>query len=245
MVGVLGAGANIVKNLLLLGNFHWPLQSNKYQTLLNQYPNNLQLQDWLSKEYFLRYWNKYYNIDLSDHLDYVAYEKNCKSVDLPIVFINHSAFYQESEFEKFSQNLDVLFVTPVSLFGLEWQIRAYVAKKTIELLHDFSFPDNKEASKKNFVEQHGLEAYYRFNVQNMKEIVDQRQKDFIKRMTPSQIFPLENLLTQSGDKLCDYFNLRFNQNIDSHNFETVLSHWRSLHWPLDQTANWEYHDLFV
>ena len=44
IIGDLGAGSNIVKNLILLGNnVDWPLRTDKFNTLQDHYNKNVKL----------------------------------------------------------------------------------------------------------------------------------------------------------------------------------------------------------
>lgn len=245
IVGDLGAGTNIIRNLLLLGNYSWPLQTEKFEKILLQYPDNIELKDWLQQEYILRFWSKHYGVDLSDTLDYDRYCNQFVKLALPVIFINHSAFYQQQEFDEFVKEFDVLFVAPTTELGLEWQIRSYCEKKTVELLHDFSFDNDRESQIQQFKKSNGEEAYYNLNIANMKEIISQRQTDFGKQLPLSDQISLESLLYDSPDAIVNTLNVKFHQNLPMDKVSLLLSKWRNLHWPIEQTTNWKYHHLFL
>lgn len=58
VVADLGAAGNLVRNLLLLGDTDWPQETNRLARILNQYPVNLELKNWLEQEYRLRFWTR-------------------------------------------------------------------------------------------------------------------------------------------------------------------------------------------
>ena len=245
IIGDLGAGSNIVKNLILLGNnVDWPLGTDKFNTLQNHYNKNVKLKNWLTQEYKLRFWNKFYNIDLADNLNYYEYITNCSQPTLPIVFINHSAFWQIEEFDKFYNDVNLLYVAPTSNLGLEWQIRSYCEKRSVEQLQNFSFNEDIENQKIKYINTNGIEEYYKCNIRNMKEIIDSRQKKFLTMITPEDFLSLETLLYGSFDDITKILNVKFNQDIKTKELAVLLSKWRELHWPLETTTQWKYHDIF-
>jgi hypothetical protein len=245
IIADLGAAANCVKNLLLMGEYAWPLKEDKFKTLLNQYRNDLRLSDWLSQEYKLRHWKKFFGIDLSDDLNFDSYCQKLIEQNLPIIFINHTSFHQREEFYKFSDCMDILFVAPTSEFGYEWQVRAYCEKKTVKNLHDFTFAENKEKSVIEFKNRYGDDAYYEINITNMKEITKQRQQEFRSYIDDRNFLPLETLLFGNIKDIVDFLNNRFQQNLPFEHVQSLINAWKKLHWPIDQTANWRYHHLFL
>jgi hypothetical protein len=245
IVADLGACANIVKNLLLTGDYAWPLSEDKFTSLLNQYNTDLQLKDWLFQEYMLRYWKKFFGIDLSDNLDFQQYHTQIIQPNLPIIFINHSAFYQIDEFDKFAKHFDILFICPTTKFGLEWQIRSYCEKKTLPLLHDFSFESEKKQSVMKYISSHGVDKYYEINITNMKEIIDHRQQYFRQRVKEKEVLCLEQLLLSPSHTIADFLCQRFQQDLPFHQIKQLLMAWRHLHWPVESTADWAYHHLFA
>jgi hypothetical protein len=55
VVADLGAAGNLLRNLMLLGETDWPLLADRNARILNQYPADLALDNWLNQEYQLRF----------------------------------------------------------------------------------------------------------------------------------------------------------------------------------------------
>jgi hypothetical protein len=237
IVADLGAAGNLVKNILLLSEeIHWPMPADRYDTIIAQYPTTLKFSDWLETEYQLRFWNKYYGVDISDDINIDKFNQRHRC-DKSVVYLNHSAFYQKNELNSIEKDIEILYVAPVTEFGLLWQIRSYCEKKTVEKLHNFTFDSDVVQQKQIYCKEHGEESYYRLNVQNFKAIVNQRQKEFRK---PD--ITLEQLLSSSVEDTVFILSKKFNIAIDVNKADTVVQLWRNLHWPLEQTKNWKYYD---
>ena len=239
IIADLGAAGNLLRNLMLLGKTDWPLPFDRLSRILNQYPIELTLNNWLNQEYQLRFWQYYYGLDLSNNLDNTQFEL-LSAVELPRVWLNHTAFWQEEQFNWFSTHCNIVYVAPATLSGLEWQIRSYTSKKTLPLLYDFCFEHNQDQKKQEYVQQHGIDSYYKLNIENMKEIINQRQQQFWKK-TPNGI-KLELLLTGSPIQIYTAILQTTGLTIDTQQIEQVVTAWRKLHW--NDTADWEYHYLF-
>jgi hypothetical protein len=239
VIADLGAAGNLIRNLMLLGKTDWPGQTDRLLIILNQYPTELQLNNWLKQEYQLRFWKQQYGLDLSDNLDHVLFE-SLPTVELPRVWLNHSAFWQEEQFQWFSSHCNIVYIAPSTLAGLEWQIRSYVSKKTLSLLHNFSFENSHDQQCQEYIQQHGIDSYYEFNIRNMKEIINQRQQRFWT-LIPDGI-KLELLLTGSPTEIHNAMLKKTGLNIDVQQVDLVVTAWRKLHW--NDTPNWEYHHLF-
>jgi hypothetical protein len=237
IIADLGAAGNLVRNLLLLSaQVDWPLPTDRYASILSQYQNLTDMSQWLDIEYKLRFWKNYYEVDMSDHLDFQIFQQR-KRMSSPVVYLNHSAFYQPVELEQFKNEVDILYIAPITKFGLDWQVRSYCEKKTVEKLHNFTFESDMEQQKYQFCKEHGHDAYYRLNITNFKEILKSRQKEF---GTPD--LPLEMLLSESIIPILEIISQRVGVSIDTQQAEQVLAHWRQCHWLLSDTNNWKYHD---
>ena len=241
IVADLGAAGNLVRNLMLLGETDWPAAADRSATILNQYPSNLELQYWLQTEYRLRFWEHYYKLDLSNELNYTQFLK-LPLVELPRVWLNHSAFWQTAQFKMFTTHCNIVYVAPVTATGLEWQIRSYTSKKTIPLLHDFCFEQDREQQKQQYIEMHGIEAYYLLNITNMKIIIDQRQREFRLQIPNVQCIDLEILLNGTASKIHYALKQATGLNIAINTIEQVVTAWRRLHW--SNTEDWKYHKIF-
>jgi hypothetical protein len=237
VIGDLGAGTNLIRNLLLLSSdTEWPLPNNRFNTIIQQYQPNTKLKDWLAIEDRLRFWKRYYGVDLSNHIDLMLFNQRQRT-DKPVVYINHSAFYQLQEYQLLVPEVDILYVAPCTEFGLAWQIRSYCEKKTVEKLHNFTFEKDAEQQKTAYCLAHDLKAYYKLNVENFKSIVGQRQKEF-----GSPNITIEQLLFDPATSLVELLESIINVKIDVNQAQQILTVWRNLHWPADQTMNWEYYD---
>lgn len=234
VVGDLGAGANVVKNLLLLGERHWPLSTDKYKTIKQQYTSELDLSNWIAQEYRLRFWQKFYGLDISDKIDIMKFASRPK-FNQPVVYINHSAFY-DPEFDCAAEDCEIYYVRPVSQFGLEWQIRAYYEKKAFDNMHDFTFSD--QTQRDIYLQTHDHETYQSANATNMKHIVNDRQAKFAQRKDIHTLIELEDLIINNYQKLSRLLE------IEQDRCRQILSDWNRLHWPLQETCNWKYHACF-
>jgi hypothetical protein len=239
VIADLGAAGNLLRNLMLLGKTDWPLPIARLARILNQYPDDLKLNNWLEQEYRLRFWRQQYGLDLSDNLDHAQFEQ-LPVVELPRVWLNHSAFWQQQQFDWFSTHCNIVYVAPSTQAGLEWQIRSYVGKKTLPLLHDFCFEHDRDQQRQEYIQQHGINAYYKLNVENMKEIINQRQQQFWHQI-PNGI-KLELLLTGSPTEIHNAIVQATGLKIEIQQIEQVVTAWRKLHWT--DTLDWEYHYLF-
>ena len=240
VIADLGAAGNLVRNLLLLGDTDWPQETNRLARILKQYPVNLELKHWLQQEYRLRFWTQQYSLDLSDNLDCELY-RQLPTVDLPRVWLNHSAFWQAEQFAWFADHCNIVFVAPTTAAGLEWQIRSYTSKKTLPLLHDFCFEHNREQQRRQYIETHGELAYYRLNITNMKHIIDQRQQVFLNQWS-NRCIALELLLTGTAEQIHTEIKQLTNLDIPPESIDQVVTAWRSLHW--DNTRDWESSNIF-
>lgn len=243
VAGDIGAAANLVRNIMLLSDeVHWPLDQPRLETILKQYPERLKtnIQEWIFIEVRLRFFAKFYGIDLSHELNWADYEKNIQSTNKPAVFINHSFTWELDTFLTFAQHMPSLIVMPTTDFGLEWQIRAYCEKKGVDIMHNFTFPDCIEEQKADYISKHGLEAWCKENIANMRMIIKDRRDYVVKTVDRDMILPLEWLIgpyeLPAIDKIQEYFNI----NIDVDQATQVLTTWKNLHWPVEQTYNWEY-----
>jgi hypothetical protein len=226
--------------LLLLGDTDWPQETNRLARILNQYPINLELKNWLQQEYRLRFWTQYYSLDLSDNLDCELY-RQLPTADLPRVWLNHSAFWQEEQLAWFADHCNIVFVAPTTATGLEWQIRSYASKKTVPLLHDFCFEHSREQQRRQYIETHGEQAYHTLNIVNMKHIIDQRQQLFVNHWR-NRLIALELLLTGSAEQIHTAIKQLTNLYIPTDAIDQVVTAWRGLHW--DNTTDWEYSNIF-
>jgi hypothetical protein len=237
VVADLGAAGNLVRNLLLLSEqTDWPLSTNRFVAIANQYKPNNNLSQWLTTEYQLRFWNKHYGVDISNDINLSTFVKRNLASN-PVVYLNHSAFYQHTEYQQLKEFANIVYVAPTTEFGLKWQIRSYCEKKTVELLHNFTFDSDINNQRTQYCHEHGVDAYHRLNIKNFTEIVKQRQQDLGKPDVP-----LELLLFGNIEQVVDILFTRLNIVVDLALAKQILTKWQECHWPLAETDNWKYYD---
>ena len=243
VVADLGAAGNLVKNIVLQSpdvDFPYP---DRLKTILAQYPDSLRhdKKSWLHFEYRLRQWKKLHGVDLSDDLNWTDYQTHCLVREKPVVFLNHSAFYQVPEFLKFYEKLKTLVVVATDDWQVKWQVRAYVEKKGIEELHDFSFESDKQQQIEQFIRDHGAEEYYRTNIDNMYEIMKQRASEMLTYIDSSHVLPLEWIIVTGDDqRIVDRIEKCFGISIPFDHASIILETWRKLHWPTEETLDWKW-----
>ena len=234
LVGDLGAGANLVKNICLLDrSLKCPWQ-DRYEFFKSVYAKTT-FNSWLTLEYKTRFWNQIYGFDLSDDLtfhDLSGLERT--------VFINHSAFWEFENLRKFEPYCDIVFLTPLSEEGIRWQIRAYVEKKGVEKLHNFSF-ENPEVELPQYVETHGQIEYQKFNVMNMYEICKRRRDDMLKEGI--RVFDM-SAAYRGENKITEFFNTAVNLNIPQEQSTDIFTQWHKLHWNFKDTDKWEWGEKY-
>jgi hypothetical protein len=114
---------------------------------------------------------------------------------------------------------------PETDFELLWQIKTYIDKITIEKLQNFSFDNNIELEKQRYIDQFGIEDYYKYNVLNMIEILNDRTNSY--KHINGHAIKINSLLTNDDwiDEIENFLNIKLNksESVD------LLNHWRSLH----------------
>lgn len=243
IVADLGAAGNLVKNMIVQSpQVDFPYQ-DRLGTVLKQYPDTLR-QDkstWLNFEYRLRNWEQSYGIDLSENLDWEEYQLVRQCHEKSAVFLNHSAFYQIPEFLEFYQNLLTILVLGTDDWQLKWQVRAYVEKKGVENLHDFTFEIDRDRQIKEFIDRHGRDEYHRVNIANMFEIMKQRSLEIAKYVDTSKVLPLQWLIIPENDqRLVEHLENSFEIKLPLHDVKLILDAWRKLHWHPQHTLDWKW-----
>lgn len=243
LVGDLGVGTNFVKNICFTDLSYTAPFNLRY--LESIYKSNIAdlSKFWLVREYNTRKWQTKWQCDLSDNINLDTVEK---FLTIPkTIFINHSSFYSTCDREmllKLSNLAHVVLLIPNSLQGLQWQVRAYVTKKGIENLHDFTFLEEKEKHKKAFIELHGKDAYNKINVLNMFEICQKRLDDMKQffELNGLSILYTEDLYKNCFDNFVQNLQLLAPINLNIDKAQLLYENWLSMHWPFEETNNWEY-----
>lgn len=229
----MGAGANVLRNLLLLCN-EFPLK-----TLLEQYPNNSSLLGWIDRENKLRNWKAVYGFDISNDLTNFQETVNIENS----IFINHSAFYQTSELLSIIKKFNVIYLTPHTKIGLLWQVRAYAEKKGIANLHNFTFSNNVNSNIKQLKELKGIEYWHQINLNNMYHVFRERRVKFylFAKKHNISILPLEKMLYNSKHNFLYNTLLKITKcKPIINNFNAVITAWLNLHWETSNTKKWKW-----
>ena len=230
IIGDLGAGSNLLKNILLLSDeVDFPnSKKDKLQDIIQTvYPAALKenLNNWLYYEYKLRNWVQWYGVDITNEYADIKTEKVlARSKNKKIVFLTH---WPEIAHKLKQQYLGIKLVSlyPTTDFELLWQIKSYIDKKSIDTLQNFSFndPDNQ---KQQYIETHTLNNYYKFNVLNMFEIMKSRSHEY-RDIGEFRLDILKLIDIDSSwiDALSDYLGITINLDKATE----LLEHWKQLH----------------
>lgn len=237
----MGAAGNLVKNIIQLSNqIWWPSDIDRKALIEQQYPDLLYTdkRTWTQLENVL-------HITVKNPFLVEFDPKNNRVYAKPAVFVNHSLFWNwPQNFDAIKNQFRFLFVMPMTSFGLEWQCRAAFEKvidPNQDKFYDFCYNGTDKIQKINqFIEQNGLEAYQKQNVMNMREILWQQQQAVISKVDRDCIIALEDLLLCPVKKLVKIINKNLDIEFDHCQVSDVLTKWRQLHWPLDETYNWKY-----
>lgn len=237
----MGAAGNLVKNIIQLSeNIWWPKNTDRKALVDTQYPKLLATdrQTWTRLESVLHATVKNPFLVDFDAKNNCVYEK-------PAVFVNHSLFWNwPTDFDTTKNNFCFLFVMPLTRFGLEWQCRAAFEKvidPNQDKFYDFCYDGADKQQKINeFIKQHGLQAYQKQNIINMREILWQQQQTVMSKVNRDSVIALEDLLLCPAKQVIEMLHKNIDIELDHCQVEDVLAKWRQLHWPLNQTYNWKY-----
>jgi len=233
VVGDLGSGVNMVKNVLLLSpEVDFPIAPNSRLEYIKNlvYPDQLKdnLKNWIKFEYKLRNWKSLYQIDIADFYADIDTPKVIEiSQHSRIVFITHWPDIALQLKNKYS-NIKLIALYPKTDKDLQWQINTYIEKLGIERLQNFSFNDNIDQQKNNYISQYGIEEYYKFNVLNMFEIMQERA-DSYKNLPAYQIAISDLQNAEWIDGLSEYLNI--NLNLDQ--AHSLINTWKDFHQMID------------
>jgi hypothetical protein len=246
IIGDLGAGSNVVKNILLLNKeFDWPnVQVLDRLSFIKEsiYPVNLasKLDEWLQFEYKFRKFNDYYGVDISDSYGDINTQLIVqKSQNKKIALLCHWPEFATNLKNKYPL-IKLVSLYPESKFDLLWQIKTYIDKVSIEKLQNFSFVDNVEAQRKQYMDKFGEEEYYKFNVLNMIEILNRRKESY--KNIDGHAIKINSLLSDSSwiSKVGKFLNIELDEteSID------LLNHWRNLHKPEQEIHDYKWFEKY-
>jgi hypothetical protein len=229
VLGDLGAGINFVKNVLLLSpevDFPFTLAGAKLDFIKRTaYPSELSKRpnQWLENEYKLRYWKKIYGVDIADEFDDLNTPEIAKVTQTKkIIFICH----WPNIVNKLKQIYPGLKI--VSLYAnheeeVSWQVSMYIEKLGIEKMHNFSFSDNIEQQRTNYINKHGEQAYQKFNALNMYEIMLERKDTYYD---PS--YYIINIGQLQTDVWIEELTKKLELELDLEQAKDLSAGWRSI-----------------
>jgi hypothetical protein len=238
VVGDLGSGVNLVKNTLLLSEeVDFPnCTKNRLDYIKNLvYPVSLKdnLNQWIKHEYKLRFWQKYYDVDIADQYADIATEKLIKiSQASKVIFITHWVDIANRLKQKYP-GVQLISVYPKNNQELQWQIATYIDKIGIENLHDFTFFNNATEQKNNYIDKFGKNSYHQLNVLNMFEIMKDRINSF-EKLSAYQITVGELQTHEWILGISNFLNLK----LDSGQAKELVNTWKHLHSPYSTINHW-------
>jgi hypothetical protein len=243
VVGDIGSGVNLIKNLLIVPeNTVWlgPPTNDRVTAIINTvYPTLLKndMTRWLDYEYLLRTWNKVLGVDIADsYADIDTVQVRQYSQHKKIVFVTH--------WPEIAANLKTMYpgITLISLYPntineLAWQVKTYILKKSIETLQEFSFSTNTE--KLDYINKFGTESYYQLNVLNMIEIMWNRHVGY--KNLPGHNLKISDLWSNDSSWLTNLQQVNPELNIVKSSL--IVNNWKQLHnWNQD-IWDFKYFDL--
>jgi hypothetical protein len=243
----IGAAKNIAKNLCLLDeSVHFPVSLrglSRLDFLLRfLYPSDYK--DWFSCEYVLKDYKAYgIKMDLGDvrvggliplnpTLNAVLKQKH-----FTIDIMDHGTALDLSQCD----HVNLLAIAPDTMFGLNWQIRAYTMKYGASRMFNFTFRDDNNIKK--FIKKYGEQTWIDVNLCNFYDKVRQRRR--ILRVSGLQTIPLELIIWPNNwDELIGMLEKKFELNIPRDQAHCLLNQWMGLHWVTAETNDWEYRYVF-
>ena len=244
VVGDLGSGVNMVKNVLLLSpKVDFPnVNSKRLEYIKNLvYPEQLRnnLKNWIKLEYKLRNWKNLYQVDITDSYNDINTNAVIEiSQHSYIVFITHWPGIAMQLKNKYP-DIQLITLYPKTDKDLHWQINTYIEKLGIESLQNFSFNSNVDEQKNNYISQFGMEEYYKFNILNMFEIMKERS-DSYKNLPAYQIAISDLQDTMWVDQLVNFLNI----DLDLDQAHSLIKIWKDFHQSVDSNnIKWSKHVL--
>ena len=212
LIGDLGVGTNLVKNIFFLDSKYTPLFD--FNRVYEIYKSK-NFDNWIKNEYTTRKWKEH---DISDVVP--------STLQLPktpcTIYINHSCFHTPSDLDiLLEQDSNLIVLIPESDLAFDWQIRAYIEK--VGNVHNFG----GETPEMNLV--------------NMYEIMYER-KNIIRELCTEKKIPIlytDSLYEGNFKKFFEdskqYVKINYNQA------ETIYTAWHNCHWDYSQTRNWKHY----
>jgi hypothetical protein len=152
-----------------------------------------------------------------------------------IVFITHWPDIAMQLKNKYP-NIQLVTLYPKTDEDLLWQINTYIDKIGIENLQNFSFTGDTNKQKADYIEQHGVEEYYKFNVLNMFEIMKERASSY-QNLSAHQIAICELHGVEWINQLRDFLNIE----LELEQAYSLVNTWHALHQPIGNNTKWSKH----
>lgn len=242
VVGDLGAGGNFIKNLLLLDkSADWPIKEvdNRLEYFLNEiYPSGLKdnLALWVNHEYKLRTWKSKYDTDIADqYADINTEQVQQTSKTHKIIFLCHWPDVI-NKLKELYPDIKIVSVSANNFDEVLWQVKTYIDKRSIEKLQNFSFLENIEQEKKKYIKNHGIDAYYKSNAQNMVHIINDRSSEYKLGYN----ITISELLNGNVDKLVNGLNKYLDMDIPLTDAFKLYSAWQQLHNPCEDVNTFKW-----
>jgi hypothetical protein len=232
VVGDLGSGVNMVKNVLLLSpQVDFPkISKSRVEYIKNLvYPAQLKnnLKKWTKFEYKLRNWKTRYQVDIADfYADINTVNVITASQHSYVVFITHWPDIAMQLKTKYP-NIQLVSLYAATDEELHWQINTYIEKVGIENLQNFSFLNDIDKQKIKYIDQHGINEYYKFNVINMFDVMKGRLPSY--NLLPAHQISIGELHTFKWlDQLHDFLNIE----LDLDQARSLVKTWQDFHQPI-------------
>lgn len=243
----IGAAKNIAKNVCLLDeSIFFPVDlrgMSRLKFLLTfLYPSDYK--DWFSCEYVLKGYHAHgIEMDLGDPRCGGLIPLNpylseiLQSQHFILDLMDHQTAMALSKVDY----TRLLAIAPTTMFGLNWQIRAYTMKYGAHRMFNFTFKDSNNIEK--FKDKFGESNWVDVNLCNFYDMVRYRRR--ILKTSGLTIMPLELIIwPERWPEMIDYLEKFFEIHIPRQQAMTLLEQWMSLHWPTEQTNDWEYSYVF-
>lgn len=232
VVGDLGSGVNLLKNMLMLWSeidWQFPNESDRFNYIVQRaYPTSLKnnLDNWMQAEGSLRNWGTAYGVTIEDFYADIATDQVISTTQTKkVLFLTHSVDAALRLKQQYP-GIQLVSLYADNADSTKWQVDAYINKRTIEKVQNFSFPADVDTEKQRYIEEHGVENYYKFNILNMYEIINRRSIDY--KNLPGIAVPISNLLTTDYTWI-DNLIKELNSSIDVSQATDLIKKWQDLH----------------
>lgn len=253
-----GATKNVVKNICLLDEkLHFPVDTNgrsRLQYLLDElYPS-----DWAAWDICENKLKQFQDLGIEKEIGDIRFGGLIPefSPELKQILPHKNVILPSTLFEiadelKQHPGFKVLAIAPDTMFGLNWQVRAYSMKySSIDGINpspcpvlDFNFTFTDKTKIFKFIEKYGRQTWDEINLANFYDVA----RGYRRRLRRSgmTVMPMELVIfKENWTKLVSYLNNYFDIEIPYQQAHEVLTQWNSLHWPVEETNDWTHRSAF-